>query len=166
MAGTASGVTKRVPIVVVAVKPDAADVASLQAIATNSGGAVVHEFPAGWFRGVGDRLERPECPQYPVEARQRKAPCQEEVAALRQRLPTGIRRDVRVRQRGAVDIVRDRKREDPRERCHDGGETEQKIARLGHVWRLEVTQPSQPRFHRCYVGARLRGGGDGSGPPR
>jgi hypothetical protein len=35
---TASGVTKRVPIVVVAVKPAAADVASLQAIATNSGG--------------------------------------------------------------------------------------------------------------------------------
>ncbi len=32
------GVTKRVPIVVVAVKPAAADVASLQAIATNSGG--------------------------------------------------------------------------------------------------------------------------------
>ena len=36
---SASGVTKRVPIVVVAVKPAAADVASLQAIATNSGGA-------------------------------------------------------------------------------------------------------------------------------
>jgi hypothetical protein len=35
---TAGGVTKRVPIVVVAVKPAAADVASLQAIATNSGG--------------------------------------------------------------------------------------------------------------------------------
>ena len=35
---SASGVTKRVPIVVVAVKPAAADVASLQAIATNSGG--------------------------------------------------------------------------------------------------------------------------------
>lgn len=35
---TASGVTKRVPIAVVAVKPAAADVASLQAIATNSGG--------------------------------------------------------------------------------------------------------------------------------
>ena len=35
---TASGVTKRVPIVVIAVKPAAADVASLQAIATNSGG--------------------------------------------------------------------------------------------------------------------------------
>jgi hypothetical protein len=32
------GVTKRVPIVVVGVKPNAADVASLQAIATNSGG--------------------------------------------------------------------------------------------------------------------------------
>jgi hypothetical protein len=39
LAVTGSGVTKRVPIVVVAVKPDAADVASLQAIATNSGGA-------------------------------------------------------------------------------------------------------------------------------
>ena len=38
MSVTASGVTKRVPIMVVAVKPDAADVASLQAIATNSGG--------------------------------------------------------------------------------------------------------------------------------
>ena len=38
MSVTASGVTKRVPIVVVAVKPNAADVASLQAIATNSGG--------------------------------------------------------------------------------------------------------------------------------
>ena len=35
---SAAGVTKRVPIVVVAVKPAAADVASLQAIATNSGG--------------------------------------------------------------------------------------------------------------------------------
>jgi hypothetical protein len=35
---TGGGVTKRVPIMVVAVKPDAADVASLQAIATNSGG--------------------------------------------------------------------------------------------------------------------------------
>lgn len=35
---TAGGVTKRVPIVVVAVKPAAADVASLQAIAANSGG--------------------------------------------------------------------------------------------------------------------------------
>ena len=35
---SAGGVTKRVPIVVVAVKPDAADVASLRAIATNSGG--------------------------------------------------------------------------------------------------------------------------------
>ncbi len=35
---TASGVTKRVPIAVIAVKPAAADVASLQAIATNSGG--------------------------------------------------------------------------------------------------------------------------------
>lgn len=35
---TASGVTKRVPIMVIAVKPLAADVASLQAIATNSGG--------------------------------------------------------------------------------------------------------------------------------
>jgi hypothetical protein len=35
---TASGVTKRVPIAVVAVRPAAADVASLQAIATNSGG--------------------------------------------------------------------------------------------------------------------------------
>lgn len=35
---SASGVTKRVPIVVVAIKPAAADVASLQAIATNSGG--------------------------------------------------------------------------------------------------------------------------------
>ena len=32
------GVTKRVPIIVIAVKPAAADVASLQAIATNSGG--------------------------------------------------------------------------------------------------------------------------------
>jgi hypothetical protein len=39
LAVTASGVTKRVPITVVAVKPAAADVASLQAIATNSGGA-------------------------------------------------------------------------------------------------------------------------------
>ena len=38
MAVTAAGVTKRVPIVVVAVKPAAADEASLQAIATNSGG--------------------------------------------------------------------------------------------------------------------------------
>jgi hypothetical protein len=38
MSVSASGVTKRVPIVVVAVKPAAADVASLQAIATNSGG--------------------------------------------------------------------------------------------------------------------------------
>ncbi len=38
MSVTAGGVTKRVPIVVVAVKPAAADVASLQAIATNSGG--------------------------------------------------------------------------------------------------------------------------------
>ncbi len=36
---TGGGVTKRVPIVVVAVKPDAADVASLQTIATNSRGA-------------------------------------------------------------------------------------------------------------------------------
>ena len=36
---SASGVTKRVPIVVVGVKPAAADVASLQAIATNSGGS-------------------------------------------------------------------------------------------------------------------------------
>ena len=36
---TAGGVTKRVPIVVVAVKPAAADVASLQAIATASGGS-------------------------------------------------------------------------------------------------------------------------------
>ncbi len=35
---TASGVTKRVPIAVIAVKPNVADVASLQAIATNSGG--------------------------------------------------------------------------------------------------------------------------------
>jgi hypothetical protein len=35
---TASGVTKRVPIVVIGVKPAAAEVASLQAIATNSGG--------------------------------------------------------------------------------------------------------------------------------
>jgi len=35
---TGGGVTKRVPIVVVAVKPDAADVASLQSIASNSGG--------------------------------------------------------------------------------------------------------------------------------
>jgi hypothetical protein len=35
---TASGVTKRVPIAVIAVKPGAADVAPLQAIATNSGG--------------------------------------------------------------------------------------------------------------------------------
>ena len=39
MSVTGGGVTKRVPIVVVAVKPDAADVASLQTIATNSGGA-------------------------------------------------------------------------------------------------------------------------------
>jgi hypothetical protein len=38
MSVTASGVTRRVPIIVVAVKPAAADVASLQAIATNSGG--------------------------------------------------------------------------------------------------------------------------------
>lgn len=36
---SAGGITKRVPIVVVGVKPDAADVAALQAIATNSGGA-------------------------------------------------------------------------------------------------------------------------------
>ena len=35
---SAGGVTRRVPIVVVGVKPDAADVASLQAIASNSGG--------------------------------------------------------------------------------------------------------------------------------
>ena len=35
---TGGGVTKRVPIMVVGVKPDAADVASLQAIAANSGG--------------------------------------------------------------------------------------------------------------------------------
>ena len=35
---TGGGVTKRVPIVVVGVKPNAADVASLQTIATNSGG--------------------------------------------------------------------------------------------------------------------------------
>src|SRR3954463_12645761 len=35
---SAGGVTKRVPIVVIAVKPNAADIASLQAIATNSGG--------------------------------------------------------------------------------------------------------------------------------
>ncbi len=35
---TASGVTKRVPIAVIAVKPNVADVAPLQAIATNSGG--------------------------------------------------------------------------------------------------------------------------------
>ncbi len=35
---TGGGVTKRVPIMVVAVKPDAADVASLQSIASNSGG--------------------------------------------------------------------------------------------------------------------------------
>jgi hypothetical protein len=35
---SAGGVTRRVPIVVVGVKPDAADVASLTAIATNSGG--------------------------------------------------------------------------------------------------------------------------------
>lgn len=35
---TASGVTKRVPIAVIAVKPNVADVPSLQAIATNSGG--------------------------------------------------------------------------------------------------------------------------------
>jgi hypothetical protein len=35
---SSGGVTRRVPIVVVAVKPAAADVASLQAIATNSGG--------------------------------------------------------------------------------------------------------------------------------
>ena len=38
MAVTGGGVTKRVPIVVVAIKPAAADEASLQAIATNSGG--------------------------------------------------------------------------------------------------------------------------------
>ena len=38
MSVTGGGVSKRVPIVVVAVKPAAADVASLQAIATNSGG--------------------------------------------------------------------------------------------------------------------------------
>ena len=38
VASPASGVTKRVPIVVIAVKPAAADEASLQAIATNSGG--------------------------------------------------------------------------------------------------------------------------------
>src|SRR3954470_23407588 len=38
MSVTAGGVTKRVPIVVVGVKPNAADIASLQAIATNSGG--------------------------------------------------------------------------------------------------------------------------------
>ena len=38
MSVTASGVTKRVPIVVVGVKPAAADVASLQTIASNSGG--------------------------------------------------------------------------------------------------------------------------------
>jgi hypothetical protein len=36
---TGGGVTKRVPIVVVGVSPEAADVAPLQAIATNSGGA-------------------------------------------------------------------------------------------------------------------------------
>ncbi len=35
---TGGGVTKRVPIIVVGVKPNAADVASLQTIATNSGG--------------------------------------------------------------------------------------------------------------------------------
>lgn len=38
LAVSGGGVTKRVPIVVIGVKPEAADVASLQAIATNSGG--------------------------------------------------------------------------------------------------------------------------------
>jgi hypothetical protein len=38
MSVTGGGVTKRVPIVVIGVKPDAADVVSLRAIATNSGG--------------------------------------------------------------------------------------------------------------------------------
>ena len=68
--------------------------------------AVVHEFPASRLGRVGDRFEGPERPQHAVKSRQRKAPRQQEVAALRQRLSTRIRCDVRVRQRGAVDVLR------------------------------------------------------------
>jgi PQQ enzyme repeat len=52
---TASGVTKRVPIAVVAVKPNAADVPSLQAIATNSGGFYVSASTAFEVTAAVDR---------------------------------------------------------------------------------------------------------------
>lgn len=59
LAVSASGVTKRVPIMVVAVKPDAADVASLQAIATNS---------RGYYRSASTVFEVTAAIQYAVQA--------------------------------------------------------------------------------------------------